>query len=215
MWADSVSSRFFDSYANLITYENSKLKRGEYIHYARATASWHELGRNQIVKDMQGDWLLMLDTDHVFAPDLLERLARLKKKHKAQVISAIYQYKAPPHGPVANIWTAQEKLLPILEWDRSAEILQVGAVGAGCLLIDREVFLRIGRELGQNPFDILPGLSEDYSFCLRCKKLGIPILLATQVQCHHMIPSVLDVRDYRTQPDEKLYSATVENGMVK
>src|SRR5690348_8311800 len=199
MWCDSNSSKFTDSLAELLIYEHCKLPIGEYIHYDKATASWHELGRNQIVEKTLGDWLFMLDTDHAFAPDLLERLFRLKHKYNAPVISAIYQYKFPPHSPVVNLWQETEagtKVLPVTDWDRSSDILQVGPVGAGSLLVDKAVLRRMQRELGENPFTIIPGLSEDYSFCYRCKKLGIPVLLAPQVECHHLVTSVLSVRDY-------------------
>lgn len=199
MWADSVSSKFTDSLAKLLIYEQSKLPRGKYIHYETATVSWHELGRNQIVEKVQGDWLFMLDTDHVFAPDLLERLVRLKKKHKAQVISAAYQYKFPPHSPVANMWEEGPnglKVVPIVDWQRSMDVIPVGSVGAGALLIDKKVLTRIMLELNEKPFQITPGLSEDYSFCLRCKKLDIPVIWCPKVEAHHAITTVLSLNDY-------------------
>lgn len=201
MWADTVSGKFLDSLSSLLIYTPLRL------HYQKATMSWHEMARNQLVQDMLGDWILMLDTDHVFAPDLLERLLAIKEKHKAPIVSGIYAYKFPPHAPVANMWdesqTDRIRVSPILDWDRSAEVMEVGCVGAGCLLIDRKVFKQIEYSLSEAPFSIVPGLSEDYSFCYRCKKLGIPILLAPQIECHHVIPTVLSVRDYVAPLDVK------------
>lgn len=200
MWADSVSSKFVDSLAKLLIYEQSKLPKGKYIHYETGTVSWHELGRNQIAEKVLGDWLFMLDTDHVFAPDILERLFRLKKKYKAQVISAAYQYKFPPHSPVVNMWQkfpdGALKVLPIVDWNRNVDTIPVGSVGAGALLMDTAVIRRIMKELNEKPFQIIPGLSEDYSFCFRCYKLGIPVLWAPKVEAHHLIPTVLSLQDY-------------------
>lgn len=199
MWADNVGSKFLDSLAQLLIYEQSKLPKGKYIHYETPTVSWHELARNQIVEKVQGDWLLMLDTDHVFAPDLLERLMRIKKKYKAQVISGTYQYKFPPHAPVANMWEETDKGLkvrPITAWDRNADAISVGPMPGGCLLVDKSVLRRMMAELNEKPFQIIPGLSEDYSFCFRCKKLGIPVYWAPRVESHHIIPNVLSVQDY-------------------
>lgn len=214
MWADTMSSKFSDSLCDMLLYEQSKLSPGEYINYDKATVSWHELGRNQLVENMLGDWLLMLDTDHVFKPDLLERLMRVKKKYNAQVISGIYCYKFPPHQPVLNMWKETEKkevsAVPIMNWDRDVDILQVGTTPGGCLLVDKEVFQKILSTFNTNPFSIQQGLSEDYSFCFRCKQLGIPVYVAPQVECHHMVPTVLSVKDYIS--NEPLLK--VQNGVV-
>jgi hypothetical protein len=221
MYTDAAPSKFMDSLVEMLLYEQSKLSNGEYIHYEKALVSWHELGRNQLVEKALGDWLLMLDTDHTFAPDLLERLLRVKEKYNAQVVSGIYQYKFPPHAPVMNMWrelpnasgTVTALTLPIVEYDRHAEAMMVGSVGAGCLLIDKKVFRRIENELHENPFAIYPGLSEDYSFCFRCKKLGIPIYVAPQIECHHLVTTVLSTLDYR--PAQQMEAVTTEQGVIK
>lgn len=214
MWADTVHTKFVDSLAQLLIYEQSKLPPDKYIHYVTGHVSWHELGRNYMAENTKGDWLFTLDTDHIFAPDILERLMRLKKKYKAQVISAAYQYKFAPHNPVANMWQdiqvkhhetgesiIQSKVMPIIDWDRNVECMDVGSCGAGAMLIDTAVFKRIEDELHEKPFQLIPGLSEDYSFCYRCKKLGIPVWWAPHVEAHHMVPNVLSLRDYDGKRD--------------
>lgn len=220
MWCDTANSKFMDSLVEMLIYEQSKLPPGKYIHYDKALVSWHELGRNQLVEKALGQWLLMLDTDHTFAPDLLERLLKVKKKYNAQVISGIYQYKFPPHAPVMNMWrelpaaqgTVTAQTLPIIEYDRHAEAFMVGSCGAGCLLIDKAVFRRIENELHENPFAIYPGLSEDYSFAFRCKKLGIPIYVAPQIECHHLVTTVLSTLDYR--PTQQMEAVTTAQGVI-
>jgi len=214
-WADTVSVKFTDSLTQMCIYEQSKLPRGKYIHYVTPTVSWHELMRNQIVEKVQGEWLFMTDTDHVFAPDLLERLMRLKKRYKAQVIVGTYQYKFPPHMPVVNMWkeTPQGlKVVPIVAWDRRQECIQVGVVPGGCMLVDKSVLQRVMLETNEKCFQIHPGLSEDYSFCLRLKKLGIPIYWAPNVENHHVIPNVLSIQDYIPPSDVPL--AKIQHGVM-
>lgn len=201
MWGDMDSSQFTNSLAQLLIYSQQALcDKHEYIHYQRARASYHELGRTQLVDEMEGDMLLQLDSDHQFAPDMLERLLVLKKKINARVISGIYCYKAPPYAPVANLWDEKGGVVGLGAWHPDAESMQIGPVGAGCLLTDREVFNEIKRTMRQAPFHIIPGLSEDYSFCKRCKDLKIPIHLALKIQCHHLAPRhVINVNDYVDQ----------------
>ena len=211
MWADTTYSSFTDSLVDLMQFSQMALcKQGEMVQYDHATVSWHQMGRNQLVTQMQGDWLLQLDTDHVFGPDLLARLLYLSKKHDLPVLSGIYQYKNPPHGPVAGMWTGDKRITSLVSWPKEEEVLEVGVVGAGALLVQKKVFDRITKELKQEPFEIIPGLSEDYSFCYRCKQLGIPVGLAVNVQCHHQIRTTLDMADY--YPDQALMKVSSKMG---
>lgn len=208
---------FLNDWEKLILYNSEHVcGPNEYIHYTKGTVSYHELGRAQCVEDMRGDWLFMLDTDHMFAPDILDRLLFLKKKHNCLVISGIYQYKFPPHAPVANVWQSPDpqdsRLNPILDWDRKAEIIPIGSVGAGVLLVDRKVFSAIQKDSGENPFGKINGLSEDYSFFYRLKKLGIVPYLAPKIQCHHVISVPLSVDDYSNLSLGKTVST--ENGKI-
>jgi len=207
MWADNTYTKFSDAYLKMVYYSHLQLcKPGEYIYLDEGPCSWHILGRNTLAQNFIGDWLLTSDTDHCFSPDLLVRLMNIKKEVGAQVISAIYQYKNPPFGPVMGVWggPAGEHLLPIHEFPRNVNAFPVGAVGGGGLLVDREVFNRIALELGEHPFDTIGGLSEDYSFCLRCKRLNIPVWVAPNVETHHIIQQVLSIQDYR--PDKAALS---------
>lgn len=201
MWGKQFTEEFLNSWHDLVLYNTRHLEsrvpyQETYIDYNYARNSWHEMGRNVLVEEACGDWLLMLDTDHMFAPDLLERLLGLRAKYKTTVLSGIYQYKFAPHAPVLNMWTPQGTLTPVVNWDRNAPILAVGSVPGGCLLVDRSVYRRIQKEYGVGPFSIIAGLSEDYSFCKRCHDLGIPVFVAPQVEMHHYMTHILSVRDY-------------------
>lgn len=205
MWAETPPIEWTDSLAEMLLYSQARVcKPGEYIYYDKALVSWHELGRNSLVDKAIGDWVLMLDTDHVFAPDLLERLLRLRAKYQTRVLSGLYQFKNPPHKPVANHWEGPKeapKVVQLATWDPEAEVLPIGPCGGGCLLVDRNVFREIEARLGQQPFSIIPGLSEDYSFFRRCFDLDIPTFLAPKVQCHHLAPRrVLKIEDYQGKP---------------
>lgn len=202
MYCDNPPAKFMDSLVEMLQFSHLvDCKAGEYIHYAKGQCSWHILGRNMLAKEFRGDWLLQLDTDHIFAPDMLHRLLMLKQKHNAPVLSVVYGYKFPPHGPVMGIWDHKESLAQIYDYPRDVDIFEVGAVGGGGLLVDRSVFNAIA-ETGEHPFDTIGGLSEDYSFCLRCKRLGIPVLVAPQVESHHLIYTAIHMEDYKPNRED-------------
>lgn len=218
MFSTSPGEYFLDSWEKMILYNNEFLCDSEYkVHYVKGTVSYHEIGRQQIVDGTKGDWLLLLDTDHQFAPDLFDRLLTYAKRHKSRVLSGCYQYKIPPHAPVVCLWKSPDinntELYPIYDWKcEPGEVLEVGSVGAGCLLVDTSVFTQIKREFGVNPFEKVSRLSEDYSFCYYCKKLGIPVHWTPHVQSHHVINNVLNINDYKY--DGKGLNVSSENGKI-
>lgn len=188
MFNTTLPVQFSDALTSMMVYSQHALcKENEFIHFTHATVSYHELGRGELVDKALGEWLLQLDTDHAFSVDLLERLLYLRAKYNTQVLSGIYAFKNPPHGPVACT-IVEGKAVPLASWDYSKEIIPVDYVGGGCLLVNRDVFKQIEDHFKVPPFTQIQGLSEDYSFCARCKELGIQVHLATNVQSHHFLP---------------------------
>lgn len=151
--------------------------------------SFHSVARNQMAKMATAEWICMLDTDHSFSCDLLFRLLNSMRLHNAEVASALYCMKEPPHHPAAWDYRASDGTISqYVEWPEDEKV-KVDVVGAGCLLIKTNVFRRIWDELGEEPFSTqeFPGVvGEDFAFCRRCERLGIPILLDTAIQCNHL-----------------------------
>ncbi len=193
MWG-GWPQNFSRSYKDMLAYSRRYIASpGEEIREVDASVSWHESARNELVEKTEGEWLFSLDTDHVFAPDLLERLLREMKNTGAAVVSGLYLNKSPRthHCPVAV-----KDGKPLTEWPKGTRHLPVELVGGGCLLVKSFVFKKIQKELGEKPFDLRPGFSEDYSFCKRCWELGIPIILCPQIECHHTVPHLLSAKDF-------------------
>ena len=159
------------------------------IFYFATGTSFHATARNQIVDEMKGDWVLMLDTDQTFAPDLLHRMLIRMEKDDLDVLTGMYQFKKPPHSPVLFKWKdgATERLQ---EYQAHAydqfSYFPVECAGAGCLLIRDRVFTRILSELKENPFDIIPPLGEDFSFFKRLQKLGIEAWCDPAISVEHL-----------------------------
>jgi hypothetical protein len=75
------------------------------------------------------------------------------------------------------------------DWNHG-QIVQVGATGAGCLLVPRQVLLAVEKEYGRSWFNQVKYsngevVSEDLSFCYRLSTLGIRIFVNTNIRTSH------------------------------
>lgn len=193
----SLPEPFVWSWSQMLEYHaDYMLQPGERIFYDRATVSYHAFARNALVQRMRGDWIVMLDTDQQFEPDLVMRLYLLAEKHQLDVLSGLYQYRAHPHNPLLYSWGKGEEFHLIGDWDRAAEVFQVGAAGGGCLFVRRSVFQRIERELHEPPFAIWHDYSEDLSFFKRLQRLKMPAYCAPRVMAGHLQYHALALEDY-------------------
>ena len=154
----------------------------------------YDHARNEACKkvlEVGAQWLFFLDSDVIPPADTILRLMR----HNQPIISGLYFRRSPPEGvpvmmkPVGN-W--------IVDFPENS-VIEVDVVGAGCLLIHRSVlerFKQYPQRPGKTWFDWrvdmqghLPReecLSEDFTFSMHAKRLGIPTLVDTSIQCRHV-----------------------------
>jgi Glycosyl transferase family 2 len=195
----AVPEEFCWSWGQMIAFNDHYVcERGEFIHLDKARHSYHSWARNELVERMKGDWLFQVDTDHRFEPDTLARLLYQMNEHNLDVICGIYQFKAKPHSPVLYGWYPQkngsEILAPLKAWKGS--LIEIGAAGAGAMLVKRRVFDRIQDELGERPFDVIGQGGEDLAFFHRLRKLKIKAWCDTRVECHHLIAKAIERKDF-------------------
>ena len=184
----NTHTEFTLSLAQMLQYTHEYVCNvGEIVHLVRTDLSYHAAARNELVLQMLGDWLLMLDCDHAFAPDLLARMVYTMNTYELDALTAIYHSRLPPYRPVLYHWNKEDSgCIQVLDWDKKAKIFQVDSCGGGCLLVKRQVFERIYTELKEEPFAIIPPFSEDHSFFRRLKKLGIKSYCAPAIQSAHL-----------------------------
>jgi Glycosyl transferase family 2 len=186
------------SWGQMIAYNAEHLcQPNEYVHLDRARFSFHSWARNSLVERMLGDWLFMLDTDHEFEPDILARLLHRLNTYDLEVVSGLYQLRTPPHAPVLYGWHDTgdgECTVPLTGWD--GELIEIGAAGAGCLLVRKRVFDRIRDELQEGAFSVSGQSGEDIAFFHRLRRLGITPFCDTRVECPHLLTRGLTMADY-------------------
>ena len=193
----TVPEPFAWSFAQMVQYNTEYLcEPGQVVHYERATVSYHAYARNCLVERLRGDWLLMLDTDHQFEPDLAARMLHRLEQNSLDVLVGLYHYKSPPHSPVLYRW-GKKGLQPLGQWQRFKEpyLVPIGSSGAGCLMVRRQVFEKI-RATGQSPFDIIPPFSEDHSFFKRLARLKIKAYCDPTIEYHHLAWKPLAAADF-------------------
>lgn len=185
----SVPTPFLDSWTQFLVYNGKHL--GPIFYYNPDKTSFHAQARNQIVDKAKGDWILMLDTDNKFAPDILHRMLKRMEHHELDVLVGYYQFKSRPHSPVIFNWDEQTgvpnrviemQAFPFDQFFYS----KIQVAGAGCLLVKLSVYERIISELKQNPFDIIPPLGEDFSFFKRLKDLNIEAFCDPAIHVEHL-----------------------------
>lgn len=198
-------SEFTWSYGNLVNFSAMFVcGPDQEIHYSRPAHSFHSIARNALAANSMGNWHLMLDTDHSFAPDLLFRLLNAMNKFNAEVVSGLYLHRSPPFTP--TLWNflkgRDHGHIFLADWPQD-EVLKVDCAGAGCLLVKTSVYKRIWDELGEEPFSTTEysqggaTTGEDFAFFRRCQKLGVRTICPTYIQCHHLQIRPLDYeKDY-------------------
>lgn len=142
------------------------------------------------------DYLLFVDSDMVFPPDSFERLMALN----ADIATAVYYGRSGKHQPqvYSRIYPRTNEALQICE--RFTEVpdgvFEVEGCGMGLCLIKREVIEAVTKEW-YAPFEPLPGLGEDFSFCYKARERGFKILADSTIEVGHIGEKVYTKEDYK------------------
>ena len=152
--------------------------RSQELRVASIVSSILPRNRMNAVKMAQvakATFLLFLDSDQTFAPDLLHRLL----KHHKLVVAGNYVMKTIPAQPITRKRGKKPEGDPVYTDTASTGLEQVWVAGTGAMLIHMSVFEKIG--LGVWDMKYLPEKDayqgEDWSFCLACEAAGIPIYI--------------------------------------
>lgn len=151
--------------------------------------------RNELAKraaDGDFDYVLWLDSDMVFNPDLMERL--LDDLNDRKMVSGIYYKRKQLHTPViyrtceVNLTEDGKKLPeaePYLRYPESS-VFPIAACGFGCVMMKTCLIREVMAQLGPWPFMPYAGFGEDLSFCLRVNAVGETIYADSRVQLGHI-----------------------------
>ena len=162
--------------------------------------------RNEVIFQFLGyeaPWLLMVDSDMVFAPDTLDRLVDAAEAYERPIMGALCFSEGDDGGdPYSTMYELVDTadgpaFTRYAQWPED-QVVEVTATGTGCLLIHKRVFGAIvaHRHDKAAPWfrESVIGqrlMGEDLTFCLRARAAGIPVYVDTGVQVGHVKSAVL------------------------
>lgn len=133
----------------------------ERVHFMRGLSCMLHDSANQIAEGFLGDWVLFLDTDHVFRSDAFyEMVTTFEGNNGANgpldILTGYAQKRQPPYSPIIQK-TNFDPLLPFEPIFPSPiekhSLIPIDAAGLSCLMVRRSVFEAIGKKLNERPFD--------------------------------------------------------------
>ena len=174
--------------------------------------------RNQITKyalDKGGfDYVLWLDSDMTFGPDLMEKLlADMEPEDgpKRQAVSGLCFSRRPPFKPCIykslDVQQQGQMIYPkaevYLEYPRD-QLFEVAACGFACVMMRMDVLEAMG--IYGVPFFPIGGLGEDLTFCWRAQKLDIKFHCDSRLKIGHIMRIHVD-EDFR----DNVFQGSAEN----
>lgn len=145
---------------------------------------------------MDADYVLWLDSDVVFTPDLLHNLLA----HDVDFVTGMYFERRPPFGPVLykkiryGETPAEYEAEKYLDYPQK-ELFEIDACGFGAVLVRTQVIKDV-RERYYHAFAPQQGFGEDISFCIRAKNVGYKLWCDSSIQLGHVTRSVSNEETY-------------------
>lgn len=142
---------------------------------------------------MEADYVLWLDSDMRFDPDLLVRLFDTLKKNDLDIVTGLYFRRVPPYSAV--LFDKLEMDGEKCEWSEFKDVpeglFEVGGCGFGCVLMKTDVFFDVQGKFGKM-FTPIGGTGEDLAFCWRARQCGYKIVCDPSIVCGHVGYAVID-----------------------
>lgn len=213
---DSVDATWANCMMALIEHDRSHSQRLLGRIYVgsgpRVASSRNLMVRQFLAMPKQAEWLFMVDTDMVFAPDVLDQYFEVADPVERPIIGGLCFAggKGAAITPVLYRISVNDEGYPVSEkitdYPKDA-LIKVDATGGACLLIHRTVLEGVGArwadktaypwfaetEYGKAEF------GEDVTFCMRAANAGFPLHVHTGIVVGHRKLHTLDDRTYEDQ----------------
>lgn len=199
---DMVSARFAQSLATL-----KKKNVGEVIVSFLIGSLVYD-SRNRLAEyaiAIEADYILWLDSDMTFAPDILERMMSVMEENKdIDILSGLYFRRATPFTPVAfDVLEEGEDGVVIFEDMEEIPdgLKEIAGCGFGCVLMKTDCLF--DAESRGAWFAPMRNAGEDCAFCIRARKEGYRIFIDPSIELGHMGYAAVTRGFYEATKEEK------------
>lgn len=163
---------------------------GSLVYNAR-----NELARQAIKSE--ADWVLWLDSDMVFEPDLLKKMLKVCEENDIDFLTGLCFRRKPPYTPC--LFDRLDKMEHGASYTTIMSVpegrFKVGGCGFAGVLMSTDVLLSVAARFGGRMFDPLEGFGEDVSFCWRARQCGYEIWCDSDIELGH-IGSMVVTREF-------------------
>lgn len=154
---------------------------GSLVYNAR-----NELARQAIKSE--ADWVLWLDSDMVFEPDLLKKMLKVCEENDIDFLTGLCFRRKPPYTP--TLFDRLDKMEHGASYTTIMSVpegrFKVGGCGFAGVLMSTDVLLSVAARFGGRMFDPLEGFGEDVSFCWRARQCGYEIWCDSDIELGHI-----------------------------
>lgn len=136
----------------------------------------------------EADWVLWLDSDMVFRPDLLQRMLKVCTENDIDFLTALCFRRKPPYTPC--LFDRLEKIGRGASYTTLMSVpdgrFQVGGCGFAGVLLSTDVLLSVAAKFDGRMFEPMDGFGEDVAFCWRARQCGYDIWCDSDIEMGHV-----------------------------
>ena len=156
----------------------------------------------------EADWVLWLDSDMVFSPDLLQRMLKVCTENGIDFLTALCFRRKPPFTPC--LFDRLDKVGRGASYTALMSVpdgrFKVGGCGFAGVLMSTDVLMSVASKFDGRMFDPLEGFGEDVSFCWRARQCGYDIWCDSEIEMGHVGNCIVTrayFEAYEANKDEK------------
>lgn len=136
----------------------------------------------------EADWVLWLDSDMVFGPDLLQRMLKVCTENDIDFLTALCFRRKPPYTPC--LFDRLDKVEKGASYTALLSVpegrFQVGGCGFAGVLMSTDVLISVSAKFNGRMFDPMDGFGEDVAFCWRARQCGYDIWCDSDIEMGHV-----------------------------
>lgn len=136
----------------------------------------------------EADFVLWLDSDMVFGPDLLQRMLKVCQDENIDFLTGLCFRRKPPYTPC--LFDRLEKVGNGASYTALMSVpdgrFKVGGCGFAGVLMSTDVLMSVAAKFNGRMFDPMDGFGEDVSFCWRARQCGYEIICDSSIELGHV-----------------------------